>query len=99
MSLYLLDLPGGSGSSAAAAIVGRGQEQNGAAAVAAAAAMCRQDQDRMALIAFADGVQVSLSSRPSINDVPNLWDFLTTKLLPTLSPVLPCYTLVSPTLD
>ena len=82
---YPLDLAGGSGSSAAAAIVGRGQEQNGATAVAAAAAMCRQDQDRMALIAFADGVQVSLSSRPSINDVPNLWDFLTINSFP-LSP-------------
>ena len=39
--------------------MGRGQAEQNGAAVAAAAAMCRQaDQDRMALIAFADGVQV-----------------------------------------
>ena len=36
-------------------MVGRNQEQT-----VGAAAMCRQDQDRMALIAFADGVQVRI---------------------------------------
>ena len=47
---------GSAGAAAAASAVGRSQEQT----AAAAAAMCRQDQDRMALIAFADGVQVRI---------------------------------------
>ena len=46
-------LLGGGATAAAASVVGRNQEQS-----VGAAAMCRQDQDRMALIAFADGVQV-----------------------------------------
>ena len=46
---------GGVTAAAAAAAVGRNGEQT-----VAAAAMCRQDQDRMALIAFADGVQVRI---------------------------------------
>ena len=47
---------GATAAAAAAAAVGRNQEQT----ATAAAAMCRQDQDRMALIAFADGCQVRI---------------------------------------